>query len=187
MTSISRILGACKDNCVTLLFSVLATPLPAFPPSPAAVIPQDSAPGKGGHGASLFAACSQTPAIYKHFLWWHPVLTTLSALFHDAAPLKGDDWESSSRAPSPSSFRPLLKVTSPIQAACKSDIVFKCACFTLIALSEGLSLPVRRKWSGLQDGFTKISDTNFLLDSVCRTQSHEEHLHSHHKFYFYLR
>lgn len=189
-TSITRILGACKDNWVTLLFSVLATPLPAFPPSPpAAVIPQDySATGKVGHGARLFAARSQTPTIDKHLLWWHPVLAILFVLFHDAATLKGEDWESSARVPSLSSFRPLLKVTSLIQnIVCKSDIVFKCAGLTLIALSVGLSFPVRRKWSGFQDGFTKISGINFLLDSVCRTQTHEEHLHSHNKFYFYLR
>lgn len=41
-------------------------------------------------------------------------------------------------------------------------------------------------WSKFQDGFTKISGINFLLDSVSRTQTHEEHLHSHNKLYFYL-
>ena len=65
-------------------------------------------------------------------------------------------------------------------------LIFKCAGLTLIALSVGLSLPVR-KWSGFQDGCTKVSGINFLLDIVCRTQNHEEHLHSHNKFYFYLR
>ena len=73
----------------------------------------DSAMGKVGHGASLFGACLQTLTIDKHCDDNQSLPHSLPYFMMQL--LKGDDRESSARVSSPSSFRPLLKVTSPIQ------------------------------------------------------------------------